>query len=583
MDPAKKIVRNQTVLQFIDEYYRLHSSMEKEEVRLQLREELTGKIVMTNYGKTSYYRVVDLVFTKLEDVLLGDRNVTLKDYYQTRYQIEIRSNNQPLLQVEPKRPQPQQPPTLLVPELCLMTGIPDNFDEHRRKKISEATIKNPPEKIHEIEGLMRLLKDSNEVRELGQFGIDIGRELSKIGAKVIPTPQLDLGKQRDTPCAVPIGKEACFQLFDKPIFSSRHNVKCGIVVARNTDLRDLLRVFTATSEKLGVKMESEVYEVEGSRGAKEMQVQLGKAVEKGANICLVVLPNNLKHEYRKLKVFALGDRETVTQMMTEGTLRKKNLQSIATKVLLQIIAKRGNTLWVPKLNCTLPKTMLLAFDTAKGPSGTLLALCATLNSTFTSLYSAHRPFSNEGKFKAMLELTTLAITAYEERNGSPPAEIVVLMNSCTGDQVNLYQEQYAQPLVGRLEGKLPHVVRLCMVMVNTKNSERFFTLQKGNVQAGTLISEGLVSPNYDFFMVSQQPNKGSSVPNHYRVIWSNSTIEEGALQELCFTQCFNYVNWTGSIKVPAILQYAKKCAKFHAEVLGDAQVAEAVQNRLYFV
>jgi hypothetical protein len=122
---------------------------------------------MTNYGKTNYYRIVDVVFSKLDEVFLGDRNISIKDYYQNRYQIEIRSGTQPLLQVEAKRPQPNQPPTLLVPELCLMTGIPENFDEHRRKKISEATIKNPSEKINEIEGLMRLLKDANEVRELG--------------------------------------------------------------------------------------------------------------------------------------------------------------------------------------------------------------------------------------------------------------------------------------------------------------------------------------------------------------------------------------------------------------------------------
>jgi aubergine-like protein len=60
-------------------------------------------------------------------------------------------------------------------------------------------------------------------------------------------------------------------------------------------------------------------------------------------------------------------------------------------------------------------------------------------------------------------------------------------------------------------------------------------------------------------------------------------MEEGILQELCFSQCFNYVNWTGSIKVPAILQYAKKCAKFNAEVLEDKVVAESLQNKLYFV
>ena len=55
----------------------------------------------------------------------------------------------------------------------------------------------------------------------------------------------------------------------------------------------------------------------------------------------------------------------VTQVVTEGTLRKKNLQSIATKVLLQMIAKRGNTLWVPKHNCDLDSLMMAAFDTSK--------------------------------------------------------------------------------------------------------------------------------------------------------------------------------------------------------------------------
>ena len=40
------------------------------------------------------------------------------------------------------------------------------------------------------------------------------------------------------------------------------------------------------------------------------------------------------------------------------------------------------------------------------------------------------------------------------------------------------------------------------------------------------------------------------------------------LHQIFFTQTFNYVNWTGSIKIPAVLQYAKKAAKFGAEVLG---------------
>lgn len=57
VDSAKKIVRNQTVLQVIDEVYKIHQEKEKDERRSILQGELQGKIVMTNYGKTSYHRI----------------------------------------------------------------------------------------------------------------------------------------------------------------------------------------------------------------------------------------------------------------------------------------------------------------------------------------------------------------------------------------------------------------------------------------------------------------------------------------------------------------------------------------------
>ena len=60
-------------------------------------------------------------------------------------------------------------------------------------------------------------------------------------------------------------------------------------------------------------------------------------------------------------------------------------------------------------------------------------------------------------------------------------------------------------------------------------------------------------------------------------------MEEGVLQELIFGQCFNYVNWTGSIKVPGILQYAKRCAKFNSEVLEEGMLSEDLMSKLYFV
>jgi len=60
IDPAKKIVRNQTVLDFIDSMYAVHKNKDKEERRQVIKAELIGKIVMSNYGKTQYYQVTDI-------------------------------------------------------------------------------------------------------------------------------------------------------------------------------------------------------------------------------------------------------------------------------------------------------------------------------------------------------------------------------------------------------------------------------------------------------------------------------------------------------------------------------------------
>ena len=84
-------------------------------------------------------------------------------------------------------------------------------------------------------------------------------------------------------------------------------------------------------------------------------------------------------------------------------------------------------------------------------------------------------------------------------------------------------------------------------------------------------------------MVSQRSNKGTSIPNHYKVIYSDSKLEEGALQEIIFAQCFGYFNWTGSIKIPAVLQYTKKAAYFGSEVTVGMEIPESMHKLYYFI
>lgn len=52
-----------------------------------------------------------------------------------------------------------------------------------------------------------------------------------------------------------------------------------------------------------------------------------------------------------------------------------------------MIAKRGNVLWVPKLSSNIRDAMIMAFDTAKVKKQNILSCCATVNATFSSVFS----------------------------------------------------------------------------------------------------------------------------------------------------------------------------------------------------
>ena len=108
----------------------------------------------------------------------------------------------------------------------------------------------------------------------------------------------------------------------------------------------------------------------------------------------IAIPNNLKTQYKKLKEFCLFSLKVVSQIACQSTLGKKNVQSIATKILLQIIAKRGNVLWVPSFSTKIQNTMIVAFDNAAIGGNAIVSCCATINDTFSRVFNASHSYSS---------------------------------------------------------------------------------------------------------------------------------------------------------------------------------------------
>lgn len=140
--------------------------------------------------------------------------------------------------------------------------------------------------------------------------------------------------------------------------------------------------------------------------------------------------------------------------------------------------------------------------------------------------------------------------------------------------------------------KCPYSPQLAMMVVDKKIKDKFYVpssdprknqpmqsqgrgqrgVQKGgasysNCESGTIIDSKVVHHQFwQFFMVAQYVNQGTATPTRYILIHNNTDLNSDQIQQVAFFQCFNYYNWPGAVKVPAVIQYANNVAKFCAEV-----------------
>jgi hypothetical protein len=83
--------------------------------------------------------------------------------------------------------------------------------------------------------------------ELEGIGIKLSRQMENINARVMAAPTLELGKSN----AVDRGREAFFQLYNKPIYNAKHAIDLGIICSKGAQLEFMLTTFENTSKTLG--------------------------------------------------------------------------------------------------------------------------------------------------------------------------------------------------------------------------------------------------------------------------------------------------------------------------------------------
>lgn len=97
---------------------------------------------------------------------------------------------------------------------------------------------------------------------------------------------------------------------------------------------------------------------------------------------------------------------------------------------------------------------------------------------------------------------------------------------------------------------------------------------------------GLQSMHYSTFYINGRSPPGStSKPVRFICIQRDEGLNDVPMAQLTWSQCHEYPNWAGPIKVPAVCQMAHKLAELAGgfDDGGDSINQEAFLNRVHFL
>jgi aubergine-like protein len=234
------------------------------------------------------------------------------------------------------------------------------------------------------------------------------------------------------------------------------------------------------------------------------------------------------------------------------------VRSVINKILIQICAKVGGEPWaIDKLPFTKCPTMLVGIDAYNKGNKTIVGLCASYNPTFTKYISIPKIVDQgQNLGPSIKDALQEAISQFQKLNNVVPSHVILLRDGLsflkmTENEIKCLKE-------------IPNLM-LTYVLINKKTPIKVFASDGNstfkNIPPGTLVDNVVVQENmFDFYLISQKSNQGLSAASHYHVLFDDMKISAEEIQNLIYKSCYLYYNWTGSIKVPAPCQYAKKLA-----------------------
>lgn len=566
-----------------------------------------GTIVMSTYGKNNTYTVSDVEFDVNPESSFETKKgpITFMQYFKEKYNITIRDPRQPMLVSRSKARDIRagQPELIyLIPELSRITGITDDMrrDFHLMRAIADHTRLNPDKRIQRLETFNRRLQQSKDSSDVFKFWkTELDRRLVEVPARVLPPETVFFHPEQDQ-CKVLAGEMAEWQMAfrNNPMYLTVALTNWYVVVPGGSER--LIVDFMSCLKQAASQMYFQIDEPRRVSIPNDSPVvyveQLSQIVQRDPQLIMCLVTNDKADRYSAIKKKCCVDRAVPTQVLKTRTITPKGgnvrtLMSVATKVAIQMNCKLGGIPWVIK--SPLASVMVIGYDVCKDSKdrskgyGALVASMYGGGVKHPKYYSTVNQHAYGEELSNYLALNVIkAIRAYQSSFGNILPQRIVIYRDGVGEGELGYVHEHE---VGAVKEKLEAAYKahefqskLTFFVVNKRINTRLFH-DRRNPTPGTIVDDVITLPERnDFYLVSQSVRQGTVSPTSYNILKDESGLSADRLQLYTFKQTHMYYNWSGTVGVPAVCQYAHKLAALAGQYLHQAP-STWLEKKLYFL
>ena len=581
-----------------------------------------GRTLITQYGNYRSYKIGDIDFDRtventtfnIEEKDGTQNTISIKDYYESKYKIVFKYDDQPLF-IEENKNEKNSKLKYLIPELLYITGN-DELDIKEKEDffLMNKKMSTPYEKLKKLtKGISYLTKEEKkcivkngenvefpspkDIKE--QWGINFSENFLELRGGVLPLPQIKFFEKNFEDIKLISGKFKIQKVLTPMTFDEKN---CLLLTFKN--LVDIAKndceQITKSAQAFGLQFSlPELHIIEHTK-KNEIIPDLEKInFNSGKKMAMIVLDQNTRNLYPTIKDYIYSQAGIASQCMLHDEQARPNINKFSmsyySAVLNQMVVKAQGELFEIKFCDKLSKgkSMIIGIESSRFKDKIKYHLSASYNENLNKFYNDGKSANiKENHIDTLLFLLKNALDHFSKNNKNTLPETVIIYRE--GMYNDLSNDKFVKNEIIEIEKffkgnyRENYKPKLTVFNVNKRTNLKFFEkLEKDSyksVPIGTCIDDEVTTPDlFEFYLQCMEYEKGVSIPVQYLCIFNNNEdLTMTDFEEITFNQSYYRWNTSGPTRIPVALANAEEMNRYHSKYLTH-DVLNSLKDSPYFI